>query len=51
MSVIEASRGGRKQRSLGEMNLEALLETGRLLLLGGYLNTSKEAINKKFDIS
>ena len=49
MSVIEASRRGRKQRNLGEMNLEALLEPCRLLLLGGSSNTCKEAINKNFD--
>ena len=46
MSVIEASRRGRKQGILGELNLEALSESCRLLLLGGSLNTSKEAVNK-----
>ena len=40
MSVIEASRGVRKQGNLGELN--QLLETCRLLLLGGFLNTSKD---------
>ena len=51
MSVIEANRRGRKQENLGEINLEALLESFRLLLLRGSLNTSKEAINKKVDDS
>ena len=51
VSVIKASRRGRKQGNLGELNLEALLEPCRLLLLGGYLNTTKEAINKNVDIS
>ena len=46
MSVIEASRRGRKQGNLGELNLEALLEPSRLLLLGGSLYSSKEAIKK-----
>ena len=46
MSVIEASRRGRKQGNLGELNLEALLEPCRLLLLGGSLYTSKETIKR-----
>ena len=50
VSVIESSRRGRKQGNLGELNLEALLEPCRLLLLGGSLNTSKKAINKNFYI-
>ena len=44
MSVIEASRRGRKQGDLGELNLDALLELCWLLLLGGSLHTSKKAI-------
>ena len=48
VSVIEVSRRGRKQGDLGEMNLDALLEPCRLLLLGGSLNTTKEGINKTF---
>ena len=51
MSVIKASRRGRKQDNLGELNLEALFEPCRLLLLGGSLNTSNKAITKNFDIS
>ena len=51
MSVTEARRRGRKLGNLGELNLEALLEPCRLLLLGGSFNTSKEAINKSFDIN
>ena len=51
MSVIEASRGGRKQWNLGKLNLEALSERRRLSQLEGFLNTSREAINKDFDIS
>ena len=51
VSVTEASRRGRKQRNLVELNLETLLEYCRLLLLGGSMNTSQEAINKNFDIS
>ena len=39
MSVIEASRK------------EALLQPCRLLLLGGFFNTSTGAINKNVDIS
>ena len=50
MSLIKASRRGRKQVNLGELNLEALLEPCRLLLLGGSLNTSIEA-REKFNIS
>ena len=50
-SVIEASRRGRKHRNLKELNLEALLEHCRLLLLGGSLNVFKEVINENFDIS
>ena len=46
VSVIEASRRGRRKGNLGELNLEALLEPFRLLLLGGYINTSEEAIKK-----
>ena len=42
---------GYKARESGELNLEALLDPCRLFLLGGSLNTSKEAINKDFDIS
>ena len=45
VSLIEASRRGRELRNLRELNLEALLGPCRLLLLGGSLNTSKEAIN------
>ena len=41
---------GQKAREFGELNLEALLEPCRLLLLGGSLNTSKKAINKNFYI-
>ena len=41
VSVIKASRRGRKQGNLGELNLEALLKPFRLLLLGGPMNTSK----------
>ena len=41
MSVMEASRRGRKQGKLGELNLEALLEPCRLLLLGGFLNMQR----------
>ena len=51
VSVIKASRRGQKQGNLGEQNLEALLEPCRLLLLGGSLNTSKEASNISFYIS
>ena len=51
VSVIEASRRGRKQGNLGELNLEVLLEPCRLLLLGGSLNTPKEALNENFAIS
>ena len=51
MSVIEQKgRRGRKQGNLWELNLEAFLEPCRLLLLGGSLNTPKEALNKNFDI-
>ena len=46
MSVIEVSRRGRKQGNPGRLNLEALIEPCRLLLLGGSLSTSKEAMNK-----
>ena len=35
VSVIEASRKGKKQGNLGELNLEVKLEPNRLLLLGG----------------
>ena len=50
--MIEASRRGRRQGNLGGLNLEALLEPCRLLLLvGGSLNQSKEAININFNIS
>ena len=42
-SVIEGN--------LGELNLEVRLEPCRLLLLGGSLDTSKEAITQNFDIS
>ena len=45
MTVFEASRRGKKQGNLAELNLEALLEPCRLLLLGDSLNTSKEATN------
>ena len=48
---MEASRRGGKQGNLGELNLEALLEPCRLLVLGGSFNTSQEVINKNFDIS
>ena len=51
MSVIVASRMGRKQGNLGELNLKALLEPCRLVPLGGFVNTSKEATNTNFDIS
>ena len=51
MSVIEASRRGKKQGNLEKQNLEALLEHCRLLLLGGFLDLSKVAINKNFDVS
>ena len=51
MSVIEAIRRVREQGNLRELNLEALLEPCRLLLLGSSLNSSKEAINRNFDIS
>ena len=51
MSLIEASRRGKKQWNLGELNLEAFFEPCRVLLLRGSLNTSKEAINRNFDIS
>ena len=44
-------RSEQKGQKARELNLEALLEPCRLLLLGGSLNTSKEAINKSFDIS
>ena len=51
MSVIEhKGRRGRKQGNLWELNLESFLEPCRLLLLGGSLNTSKEALNKNFDM-
>ena len=50
VSMIEASRRGRKQRNLGKLNLEAFLEPC-WLLLGGSLNASKEAVNRNFDIS
>ena len=46
MFMIKASRRGRKEGNLGKLNLKALLEPCRLLLLGGSLNTSKEAIDK-----
>ena len=42
---------GREVRESGKQNLEALLKACRLLLLGVSLNTSKEVINKNFDIS
>ena len=45
VTVIQASRRGKKQGNLAELNLEARLEPCRLLLLGVSLNTSKEAIN------
>ena len=45
MSVIEASRSGKKQGNFGELNLEASLEPCRLLLLAGSLSTSKLAIH------
>ena len=51
MSVIKGSRRGKKQGNLEELNLEALLEPFRLLLLGGSLSTAKYAIYKNFDIS
>ena len=51
VSVIEASRRGRKQGNLGKLDLEALLEPCRMLLLGGSLNLSKEALDKNFGIS
>ena len=51
MFVVESSRWGIEQENLGELNLEALLEPYRLLLSRGSLNTTKEAINKNFDIS
>ena len=51
MSVIEESRTGRKQENLGKLNVEALLEHCRLRLLGYSLNTSREAMNKNFDVS
>ena len=50
-SVIEARRRGRKQGNLEELNLEAPLEPCGLLLLRGFLNTSKEAMNENVDIS
>ena len=40
VSVLEASRGGRKQGFLWELDLETLLEPCRLLLLGDSLNSS-----------
>ena len=42
---------GQKARESGELNLEALLEPSKLLLLGGFLNTFKEALSKNYDIS
>ena len=51
MSVIEASRRGRKKGTLRALNLEALLEPCGLLLLGGSLNTSKAAMNRNIDVS
>ena len=48
MSVIDESKKGKKARESGELNLVGLLEPIRLLLLGGSLNTSKEAIIKIF---
>ena len=51
VSVIVASRRDRKQMNLVELNLEALLEPCRLLLLRGSLNISKEAIQENFDIT
>ena len=51
MSVIETIRRRRKQGNLRELNLGALLELCRLFLLGDFLNTSKEAINRNNDIS
>ena len=46
MFVMEANGRGRKQGNLEELNLEALSEPCRLLLLASSLNTSKEAIKK-----
>ena len=46
VSVIEAE--GAESKGL---NLEALLEPCRPLLLGDSMNTTKEAVNKNFDIS
>ena len=37
---------GENARELGKLNLEALIEPYRLFLLGGSLNTSKEAMTK-----
>ena len=41
----------RTQRNLGEPDMEALLGPGRLFLLRSPFDTSKEAINYKFDYS
>ena len=48
MSVIEASRRGKKQGNYAELNFEALLEPCRLLLLEDFLNASIRAIIKIF---
>ena len=48
--MIEVSLSARRQGNLEEVNMGALVEPCRLLLLEGSLSTSKEAINKKFDI-
>ena len=51
VSVIEASKRGRKQGHLGKLNVESLLEPCRLLLLGRSFNTSKKPMTKIVDIS
>ena len=48
-SAIEASRRGKKQGNLRELNLEALLDPCRLLLSGGFLFTSNKTKNN-FDL-
>ena len=47
----EISNLGRAAGKFSRGILEAFLEPCRLLLLGGSLNTFKQAINKNFDIS
>ena len=43
--------GEKARESVGTESFEAPLEPCRLLLSGGTMNTSKEAININFDIS